>query len=337
LDKGSLIEERMTDPELDLVSLFNNVTKTLKGNQELLNEADTYNHNHGDNMVKNFRVITKAMKTKQGSSPTEMLDYASQILSQSSSSGSTQLYSRGLSQAADQFKGQDAVTSKNALGLVQALMSSGQPPQSTTQTSQAPSGDMMGDLLGSLLGGGGSMPSPSQQTGQTGDVMGDLLGSLLGGGGSSPSTSQPQAGQSGDMMGDLLGSLLGGGGSAPSTSQPQTGQSGDMLGELLGSLLGGGSAPQSAPSGSGSTGGGGFDLGNLLTIGMAYLQAKQQGASPIEAIIKAIMANSQMNDTPSHSQSGQLVAGTLINTITSMLSGKQGRTSTSRTKPSYAG
>ena len=53
MDEDSLIEERSTDPEVELVSQFNNVTKTLIGNQELLNEADTYYHNHGDNLVKN--------------------------------------------------------------------------------------------------------------------------------------------------------------------------------------------------------------------------------------------------------------------------------------------
>ena len=52
----------MPTSEVNLVSLFNAVTKALKRNQGSLNEADAYNHNHGDNMVNNFTIITKALK-----------------------------------------------------------------------------------------------------------------------------------------------------------------------------------------------------------------------------------------------------------------------------------
>lgn len=46
---------------LDLVNLFQGVAKTLVDNRTALNEADTYNHDHGDNMVKVFQVISEAM------------------------------------------------------------------------------------------------------------------------------------------------------------------------------------------------------------------------------------------------------------------------------------
>ena len=51
---------------LDLANLFQTVTGTLSQNRETLNEADTYNHDHGDNMVDTFEVITQAMKEKKG-------------------------------------------------------------------------------------------------------------------------------------------------------------------------------------------------------------------------------------------------------------------------------
>jgi len=48
--------------EVDLASLFSTVTKTLQGNQAALNDADEFNHDHGDNMVENFKLITEITK-----------------------------------------------------------------------------------------------------------------------------------------------------------------------------------------------------------------------------------------------------------------------------------
>ena len=55
--------------QLDLASLFQTVTQNLAGKKEELNQADSYNHNHGDNMVDIFKVITQAMEEKQGAAP----------------------------------------------------------------------------------------------------------------------------------------------------------------------------------------------------------------------------------------------------------------------------
>ena len=76
-------------------------------NQQSLNQADGYNQNHGDNMVRTFQTITKAvqLKQKQGSSDSAALAYAAKRLTKSSSSASAQLYAQGLSQAAAQFQG----------------------------------------------------------------------------------------------------------------------------------------------------------------------------------------------------------------------------------------
>lgn len=282
----------MPPSEVDLAALFNTVAKTLKANQSSLNEADAYNHNHGDHMVKNFKVITKAMKQKSGASPSEQLAYAAQILQQSSTSGSARLYADGLTRAASQFEGQSNVNEKNAFDLIQALLGGSSGTQ-TPQPSQTASGDMMGDLLGSLLGGSSGIQS-----------------------------SQPSPAASSDLMGGLLGSLLGGASGTQSTPTNQT-ASGDMVGDLMGALLGGatGSTPTQTPQDNQSTGG--LNLGTLLTAGMTFFQAQQQGASTMDALISAVMAGSQMNTTPHQSQSGQLVAGTLINALGSMLGGKK--------------
>jgi hypothetical protein len=281
----------MPAPEVDLTSLFNTVTKTLKGNQTSLNEADAYNHDHGDNMVKNFKVITKALKEKQGASPSEQLTHASEILRQSSTSGSAQLYSQGLTQAANQLQGQRAITAQNAMSLVQALIGG----QQAAQPAETQPSDLLGGLMGSLMGGGAS-ETPAAQTAETqpSDLLGGLIGSLLGGSASETPASQPAETQPSDLLGGLMGSLLGGGASgAPSQAQP------------------------------GSQGGGGINLSTLLTAGAAYLQASQQGATPPQALINAVMAGSQMNASPHHTQSGQLVASTLISTLGKLLGGKR--------------
>lgn len=186
---------------MDLSSLFGLATQALSANQGSLNDADEQNHNHGDNMVQAFNMISQVMANNSNASPSEQFNQASQYLAQNGTSGSAQAYSQGLAQAAQQFQGQSAVTPDNAMLLVQSLLGGGQ------QQSQS------GNPLEALLGGGGS-----------GSQGGDLLGALLGGGQSAQGN--PQAG-----AGDLLGALLGGGQSQPSQGGQQ--QDGLDMGDLL--------------------------------------------------------------------------------------------------------
>jgi len=50
---------------VDLAKVFGAVAKTLGENRDSLNQADDYNHDHGDHMVQTFDVITRAMKEKK--------------------------------------------------------------------------------------------------------------------------------------------------------------------------------------------------------------------------------------------------------------------------------
>lgn len=181
---------------VDLASLFNVATQALSANQGTLNQADAQNHNHGDNMVQVFNMISQVMANNSNASPSEQFNQASQYLANNGTSGSAQAYSQGLAQAAQQFQGQPAVTQDNAMMLIQSLLGGGQPQGQSANP------------LDALLGGGGN-------TSQSGD----LLGALLGGG-------QPSQGSQGQSGGDLLGALLGGG-------QPAQGQDGLDLGDLL--------------------------------------------------------------------------------------------------------
>lgn len=164
---------------VDLASLFNVATQALSANQGALNQADAQNHNHGDNMVQVFNMISQVMANNSNASPSEQFNLASQYLAQNGASGSAQAYSQGLAQAAQQFQGQPAVTQDNAMMLIQSLLGGGQPQGQSASP------------LDALLGGGGNASQG-----------GDLLGALLGGG--QPSQSQGSSQQDGLDLGDLL-------------------------------------------------------------------------------------------------------------------------------------
>jgi hypothetical protein len=176
--------------KLNLANLFQSVASSLTDQRQNLNSADTYNHDHGDNMVEVFNVISQAMQEKQNADPADQLAYASQLLRQRNS-GSAQVYAQGLSQASKEFKGQQQVSPDNAINLIQALLGGGQ-----ASTAQPQSG--MGDLLGSLLGGRNAATQQSQSG------IGDLLGSLLGGGTTAAQQPQNQQASNGLDVSDLV-------------------------------------------------------------------------------------------------------------------------------------
>ncbi len=176
---------------LDLINLFQAVTQTLDSNRQSLNQADTYNHDHGDNMVQAFQTITQALQQKKGAAPAAQLSHASKVLAQQKS-GSAKLYAQGLAKAADKFKGQSQVTPDNAMMLVQALLGADQPPAQTQQGGA-------GDLLSALLGAAGQ-PQPAQQQSGAGDLLGALLGAATQ---TQAPAGQPQ-GSDGIGMDDLL-------------------------------------------------------------------------------------------------------------------------------------
>jgi len=197
---------------IDLAQLFGVAAQALVANQGALNKADATSGNHGDHIVQTFQLITQALNATQGKPPADQLAYASQQLAgHAKVSGSAGIYSRGLSQASKQLKGQSIITPELAMTLVQTLLAGG---QAQTQQRAAPQQNTGADLLGALLGGGGQ---PQQQS----SAGADLLGALLGG--NQQQQQQPAAGA------DLLGALLGG--------QPQQQSGGAQDGLDMGDLL----------------------------------------------------------------------------------------------------
>lgn len=291
----------MAQNNVDLAGLFASVTQALAENQQNLNQADEYNSDHGDNMVRTFQTITGALEQKKNSSPSSALAYAAKQLSKNTASGSSQLYAQNLSQAATQLQGK-TVDSRGAMELLQTLIGGGQAAQSSQSGGGA-------DLLGSLLGGmAGSNAQPqSSPQGGTGDLLGSLLGGLTGG-----ETAPQSSGQGGS--GDLLGALLGGmgGGDSSAQSSPQSG-TGDLLGSLLGGLTGnaGGGSSSNQQSGQQS----GMDLGDLLNGAMTFMQAKQSGGNTMTALVQAFMAASGMGNSPYRQQSTQIVVNSFLQAL----------------------
>ena len=204
----------------DLSGIFNAAAQALAANQSSLNQADTANQNHGDNMVQAFSLIAQAMASQRGASPSTQLQHASEVLAQNANSGSGQIYAQGLAQAAQQFQGQSAVTPDNAMQLIQSLL------------------------------GGGQAPAPQGGAG-------------------------------------LLGSLLGG--------------------------LNNGAQPE------------GLDLGALLSAGMTFMSARQQGQDTVQAALTALMSGGPMAQSSHRQQSGQLVGNALLQAIGAMANSQQGR------------
>ncbi len=277
---------------LDLAQLFGAVAGTLQQNRQSLNQADEYNHDHGDNMVDTFETITQAMRETRGAEPSDQMAYASQVLRQRQS-GSAQAYADGLSQASREFRGQQ-VTRGNALTLIQTLLGGGQaaPAQQQQQTSGG-----LGGLLGSMLGG-----QQQQQQQQSSGGLGDLLGSMMGG-------QQQQQTQQDSGLGGLLGSMLGG-------QQQQQTQQDSGLGGLLGSILGGGQQPQQQAQQDD-----GVSAGDLLKAGMAFMSTRARGGSNLEAIVNAIVASSALG-SGYREQSSSLVVNTLLSVIQGMAGGR---------------
>jgi len=210
---------------VDLAKLFGSVAQTMLENQSSLNQADTYNHDHGDNMVDIFNTITKAIQAQPTASAAAQLGNASKALAKNTTSGSAKLYSEGLKNAADQFKGTQSLTASDAMQMIQLLMGSTKTLPQSTATGSSSGADLLGQLLGSYTG---------QQTTTTSSEDSKI------------------------------------------------------------------------------------DLEDVLTAGMAFLEAKQSGKSGLEAVMAVLVSDSTVANQDYRAESAKLVANTLLNVVSKM-------------------
>ena len=90
-----------------LATLFQAVGKALRLNQNLLNQADTSNGNHGDQMVEVFQIAVQAASEMQAASPAEAMEHAGMLLENPLGSAEALTYAHGLRQVAAQLQQRD--------------------------------------------------------------------------------------------------------------------------------------------------------------------------------------------------------------------------------------
>lgn len=145
---------------IDLHTLLNNVTQRLSEEKDTLNEADDYNHNHGDHMVKIFNLVQNAVSEKSDKPVEEQLSYASKVVRKEGDSGSAALYADGLSKAAERFSGKELDENTVSL-LLQSLFSADRPDE----TSQSQNENILGSLISGLTGQSGESKETDQSFG----------------------------------------------------------------------------------------------------------------------------------------------------------------------------
>jgi hypothetical protein len=105
----------------DLSNLFQAVADVLQEQRDNLNQADSYNGNHGDHMVAIFQDAVLAAQKNPTGDLAESMAYASRLLRQRSHNGSAQVYAAGLEQFAGQFR-KHQVTLEDLVTYVQDVI-----------------------------------------------------------------------------------------------------------------------------------------------------------------------------------------------------------------------
>ncbi len=118
----------MAQNNINLADLFGAAASALSQNQGALNQADSYNQNHGDNMVQIFNLINQAIAEKPTASASDQLAYAGRVVQRQASSGSAKVYAGALQTASQQMQGQP-LNQDTAMSLITSLLGGGQPAQ----------------------------------------------------------------------------------------------------------------------------------------------------------------------------------------------------------------
>jgi hypothetical protein len=209
----------MAQNNINLTDLFGAAASALSQNQGSLNQADTYNQNHGDNMVQIFNLITQAIADKPNASPSDQLAHASREVKRQTSSGSAQVYAGALQTASRQMEGQP-LNQDTAMELITSLLGGGQTAQPAV-TQQGT--DLVSALLGSFAGD--STPSSRQAKADQGGSVIDTEDLMRGG---MAYMNAQQHGASGTEA--LMDALIAG---SPLGESPQRAQSAKLVGTAI--------------------------------------------------------------------------------------------------------
>lgn len=243
----------MTDAR-SLVAIFEAITQNLEQDREDLNQLDRDDQDTGDNMVRNFRLVTESLQQQVGQGDAvdvgAALGQAAQVLRDDGQGATAPLYAQGLDEAANRLRGQSSFSLDDLLPLLEGLLGGVQ------QAGGNQSGQ--GSLLDVLLPAIGSY-SQARRNGQ-GDleaVLGALLETRRGANGTARSSTgygrasgrstagevDPGAAAAASLLEGLFGALLKGG-----LAQGGGSTGGQMGGSTGGQARGKYAGPDDAPA-----------------------------------------------------------------------------------------
>lgn len=165
------------ETSIDLAQLFRTVSESLAGQREALNQADQANQDHGDHMVSIFQTAARAAAEKD-SDLVGSMEYAAELLRQQTDNGSAQVYARGLSQLAEQFR-QRQIGLNELLAYLRSVLSKGKAAEIDEDGKPPRSGELLKAMLAGLAGWErAENPQPGAAPGETGKGldMGYLFG-----------------------------------------------------------------------------------------------------------------------------------------------------------------
>lgn len=162
----------------NLADLFGAALQRMAAQREEINALDDFNGNHGDNMVQNLQVITKALEMQQDKPPADALRYAGNVLQAQGRGGTSQFYSQGLGRAAEQLQGHASLEQGDVMTLIQSILGS-VPAQGNPQEGQTVQSVL--DMVLGMAGAQQAMPQPAPEPEPTlGGGVFDLLKGLIG-------------------------------------------------------------------------------------------------------------------------------------------------------------
>ena len=155
-----------------LVAVFEAITQNLEQDRHDINQLDRDDHDTGDNMANNFRLVTETLQKQVGQGGQQVdvgaaLGQAAQVLRDDGKGATASIYAQGLQEAAGKLQGQSSFSLTDLLPLLEGLLGGAQ---------QAGATKGQGGLLDVLLPAIGSY-SQAKRGGQ-GDLEA-ILGALL--------------------------------------------------------------------------------------------------------------------------------------------------------------
>jgi dihydroxyacetone kinase-like protein len=237
-----------------LVAVFEAITSNLEQDRDDINQLDRDDHDTGDNMVANFRLVTETLQKQIGEAESAdvglALGQAAQVLRDNGRGATAPIYASGLDEAAQKLRGQSSFALEDLLPLLEGLLGGAQ-RAGAGQGEQAGQGSLLDVLLPAI----GSY-SRAKRDGQ-GDleaILGALLETRRGANSTARSSSgygrasgrdtagevDPGAAAAASLLEGLFGALLKGGlqsqagGALPRGAEPGMGQMGGSAGGKYG-------------------------------------------------------------------------------------------------------